>query len=81
MAGDINSLNLLVFISDCDACLECFQLATDYPCIIALKIVRWFASNKGAGQPAHSHKLIGTFVIHVAESIKSRLATSEISIF
>ena len=28
-----------ISISDCDACLECFQLATDYPYIIALKIM------------------------------------------
>ena len=28
-----------IFISDCDACLECFQLATDYTYTIALKIM------------------------------------------
>ena len=28
-----------IFINECDACLECFQLATDYPYTIALKIM------------------------------------------
>ena len=40
-----------------------------------------FANNNGAGQPAHPRSLISTFVIHFLESIKSKLATSEISFF
>ena len=40
-----------------------------------------FANNKGADQPAHMRSLISTFVIHLLESIISRLALSEISIF
>ena len=38
-------------------------------------------NNKGADQPAHQHKLISAFVIRFLESISSRLATSEITIF
>ena len=38
-------------------------------------------NNKGADQPAHLHSLISTFVIRLLESIISKLATSEISIF
>ena len=40
-----------------------------------------FANNKGADQPAHLRSLISTFVIHLLESIISKLAMSEISIF
>ena len=40
-----------------------------------------FANNKGADQPAHPRSLISAFVICLLESIISRLATSEISIF
>ena len=32
-------INSFYFQSDCDACLECFQLATDYPYTITLKII------------------------------------------
>ena len=39
------------------------------------------AKNKGTDQPAHSCSLISTFVIRLLESIVSRLAASEISIF
>ena len=39
------------------------------------------ATNKGADQPAHPCRLISTFIIRLLESIISRLATSEISIF
>ena len=39
------------------------------------------AKNKGTDQPTHSCSLISKFVIHLLESIISRLATSEISIF
>ena len=39
------------------------------------------ANNKGAGQPAHPRSQISAFVICLLESIISRLATSEISIF
>ena len=41
----------------------------------------WFANNTGADQPAHPRSLISAFVIHVFESILSRLDTSEISNF
>ena len=40
-----------------------------------------FANNTGADQPAHPRNLISAFVIHLLESIISRLTTSEISIF
>ena len=40
-----------------------------------------FASNKGADQPAHPHRLIRAFVIGLFESIISNLAASEILIF
>ena len=40
-----------------------------------------FANNKSADQPAHAGSLISAFVIHLLESIISRLATSEISLF
>ena len=40
-----------------------------------------FANNKGAEQPAHPRSLISTFVICFSESIISKLATDEISIF
>ena len=43
--------------------------------------LRGFANNKGADQPAHQHRLISTFVIHVLESIISKHATSEILLF
>ena len=40
-----------------------------------------FSNNKGTDQPAHRYSLISAFVILILESIISRLATSEISIF
>ena len=43
--------------------------------------LRGFANNKGADQPVHPRRLISAFVIKFSESIISRLATSEISIF
>ena len=43
--------------------------------------LRRFANNKGADRPAHPHSLVSAFVIRLLESIISRLATSEISIF
>ena len=39
------------------------------------------ANNTGADQPVHPRSLISTFLIRFLESIISRLATSEISIF
>ena len=47
----------------------------------ARKPVCRFAKNKGADQPAHPRSLISALVIRLYESIISRLATSEISIF
>ena len=43
--------------------------------------LRGFANNKGADQPAHPRSLISAIVIRLLESIISKLATSEISIF
>ena len=40
-----------------------------------------FANNKGADKPAHPHSLNSAFVIRVLESIVSKLAKSEISLF
>ena len=40
-----------------------------------------FANNTGADQPAHPRSLISTFAIHLLESIISRLATGQISLF
>ena len=40
-----------------------------------------FANNKGADQLVHLRSLIGAFVIHLLESIISKLATGKISIF
>ena len=42
---------------------------------------RGFANNKGADQPAHMPRPISAFVFRLLESIISRVATSEISIF
>ena len=39
------------------------------------------ANNTGADQPVHPRSLISAFVIRFLESITSRLATSEISLF
>ena len=39
-----------------------------------------FENNEGADQPVHSRSLISAFVIHLLESIKSKLAISEFSI-
>ena len=41
----------------------------------------WFANNKGADQTAHLRSLISASVIWLLESIKSKLATHEISSF
>ena len=43
--------------------------------------LRRFANNKGADQPARPRSLISDFVFRFLESIISKLATSEISIF
>ena len=40
-----------------------------------------FVNNTGADQPSHLYSLISAFVIPLLESIISRLAMSEISIF
>ena len=40
-----------------------------------------FANNKGADQPAHPRRLISTFVICFSESVMSKLAICEISMF
>ena len=43
--------------------------------------LRGIANNKSADQPAHPRRLISAFFSFVLESIVSKLATSEISIF
>ena len=43
--------------------------------------LRGVANNKGADQPAHTRSLISAFAIRLLESIISKLATSEFSIF
>ena len=43
--------------------------------------LRWFSNNEGADQPAHPRSLISAFVIRLLESMISKLATREISIF
>ena len=43
--------------------------------------LRGFANNTGADQPAHPHRLINAFVIHILESIIYGLATGQISSF
>ena len=43
--------------------------------------LRMSSSNIGADQPTHPRSLISAFVIRLFESIISRLATYEISIF
>ena len=40
-----------------------------------------FVNNKWADQPAHLRRLTNAFVVHVLESIISRLVTSEITVF
>ena len=35
----VSLLIAFIFISNCDACLECLELATDYPYTIAMKII------------------------------------------
>ena len=40
-----------------------------------------FANNKSADQPAHQLRLISAFVIRFLETIMSKLAAGEISIF
>ena len=43
--------------------------------------LRGFVNNKGADQPAHPRRLISAFVFGLLESIISRVAMCEISIF
>ena len=43
--------------------------------------LRGFLNNKGADQPAHPRRLISAFVIRFWESIISKLAIAEITIF
>ena len=39
------------------------------------------ANNEGMEQPAHSHSVVSAFLIRLSESILSKLATRENSIF
>ena len=43
--------------------------------------IQGIANNTGADQPAHPHSLISTFVIRLLESIISKHAIGEISLF
>ena len=38
-------------------------------------------NNKGADQPAHLRSIVSTFVVHLLDSITSKLASCKISIF
>ena len=67
---------------------NCLQRLSAYMCLDARKsVLGGFANNKGADQtaridqPAHPRSLICPFVIRFLESIISKFATSEISIF
>ena len=40
-----------------------------------------FANNNDADQPAHPHSMMSAFVIHILESITSKLAIGEIAFF
>ena len=44
-------------------------------------LLQRFAKNKVADQPVHLHSLISDFVIYLLESIISKLATIDISLF
>ena len=60
--------------------------ALDIPVALHTVTIIWastrgFAKNKSPDQPAHVHRLISTFVICLLESIISKLAPSEISLF
>ena len=56
--------------------LDCINSGSLHPYLL-----REFADNKGADQPAHPSRLISAFVIRFLESTISKLATSEISNF
>ena len=43
--------------------------------------LQYFTNNTGADQPAHPRRLISAFVIRLLESMISKFASSEISIF
>ena len=72
-----------VFLVAYDCSSNCSKMDTNIAYGLRhLKTCLWaFANNKDADPPAHPHRLIGTFVICFFESIMSKLATSEISIF
>ena len=55
--------------------------ATSYGPRLEQTCLQGFVNNKGADQPEHPHSLISAFVIHLLESIISRLATSTMPIF
>ena len=58
------------------------DVAGDYMGLDARKpVFGGFANNTDADQPAHPRSLISPFVIRILESTKSKLATSEISVF
>ena len=52
--------NFYFLKSHCDACLECFQLATDYPYAIALKINlhNGTSSPDGQAEPKIDQKIV-----------------------
>ena len=65
-----------IYPCDCDSKIE-----LSYGPRREKTFLRGFANNKGADQPAHPRSLISAFVIRLLESIISKHATSEISIF
>ena len=58
-----------------------FQIQVHIWALSRENCLRGFANNKGADQPVRPRSLISTFVIRFLESIISRLAMSEITIF
>ena len=78
-------------LKHCDVTIPLFHINMDAPIPLFLKRIngpprkktclRGFANNTGTDQPAHPRSLISAFVIPFLESIISKLATTEISIF
>ena len=68
-------ITLIMCLSDIRTVLISFRPQPEKTCL------RGFANNRGEDQPAHARRLISFFVIRLLESIISKLASSEISIF
>ena len=62
--------------------MQAFFISIIHGHYIELGLDVWgFATNKSADQPVHMHSLISTFDIRLLESIISKLATIENSLF